>query len=82
MPFQPNDIVRFLGAGVPMVEESNAVLAAGTLGRVCRVTTAGTCWVQFEGGYGCRRIHESFLERANGQPPLCTASCRNGTALV
>lgn len=77
MSFQPNDVVRLVEDHLSMKGGVKKILAEGSLGRVCRVTSSGTGWVQF--GSGCQRLNEKFLEHANGSAPNCTQPCRKGT---
>lgn len=56
------------------------VMSANLKGRVCRMTAAGTCWVQFGGSIGCRRLDVSSLVPASEPAPLCTAACQSGQA--
>lgn len=78
MSFQPNDVVRVVSQRTSTAGGNEVVLSVSSIGRVCRVTPGGTCWVQFGGSLGCRRLHEDSLELATGPAPSCTANCRNG----
>jgi hypothetical protein len=72
------------GAAVELLDQSTSmaggkakVLAAGLVGRVCRISPAGFCCVQFV-GMGCRRVHRDRLRRTEAAAPLCSSKCTQG----
>jgi hypothetical protein len=79
MSFSPGDVVE-LREDRPSEKGGVAVtLSAGLMGRVCRVTAFGTCWVYFGTTIKCRRLDESSLAPAAGTAPQCTPTCRQGS---
>lgn len=75
-PF-PGQVVRLVDRSVSHTGGSSRVLAAGLVGRICRVTPFGYCCVQFRGA-GCRRIFKSRLVASNESAPACTRACTQG----
>lgn len=73
------DPVRLVSERVSMKGGEERVMSENIKGRVCRMTAAGTCWVQFGGGIGCRRLDVSSLVPAEEPAPLCTVSCQSGS---
>jgi hypothetical protein len=77
--FSPGDVVKLRQDRVSNKGGKEVTLAEELLGRVCRVTAFGTCWVYFGPKYRCRRLNEEFLAPAAGSAPTCTQACRNGS---
>lgn len=74
------DPVRLVSERTSMKGGTATAMSENVKGRVCRMTAAGTCWVQFGGGIGCRRLDVSSLVLANEPAPQCTAACQTGQA--
>lgn len=74
------DPVRLVSERTSMKGGVPTVMSENIKGRVCRMTAAGTCWVQFGGGIGCRRLDVSSLIEAEEPAPNCTGACTAGQA--
>lgn len=72
------DPVRLVSERTSMKGGTPMVMSVNIKGRVCRMTAAGTCWVQFGGSVGCRRLDVSSLVLAEEPAPLCTVACQSG----
>ena len=79
MSFSPGDVVKLREDRVSAKGGVAVTLSEGLVGRVCRVTAFGTCWVYFGTTIRCRRLDESSLMSATGAAPTCTAACRQGS---
>ncbi len=77
MTIQVGDPVEKISTSISTAGGTRTRVGSGLVGRVCKISDAGICCVQFK-IIGCRRVSISKIRKSSEPAPQCTSKCKNG----